>query len=559
MKGPRGTFLALASLCMIHGVVAQVSGVHTEWPRWCGKVYESKYPSFNPGGFLSAPTSSSSLMLYPQIEPLHSIYVSSEKIGSFIVHASLSYYRGSAYTEPKTLLPEILHVKVSIPESNHVLVSNFVTVNSTRNVFDFDLSPLVPQMEGYNVTLSLTSVEGNKEYTAMTQLFYLPDKTSGSVTKINNLYGGMLFKNAKTNNEFIPLLPFGFYADYSGWLNVSTDNIQAYYDMGLNAIHPVAEYDGSASWDYMDEINLLWQYDMRYTFMNSTSVVEQVTAVKDHPALFAWYTGDEPDGWEYALNATQIAYDTIASIDKYHPVGLVLNCQNYYFEYYSNGADFLMEDAYPVGINASYSKWGTPCNSTYGDCGCDNCQGSLRDIPDRLDDFTTYQEWLGQLPRPLWAVQQAFDGEGYWARDPTVKEVWVMNQLAFNHKAKAIMSWIYPTTAEIAAAYSAQAKVVTVKPVVDFMLGAHLEAITVPGYESLDVASWTVQGQTMISIVSTSNININDTVKIPLAGFALKIDSQPWGNLTLELNWSHQELEIKGLAALTTSLVILEL
>ena len=46
---------------------------------------------------------------------------------------------------------------------------------------------------------------------------------------------------------------------------------------------------------------------------------------------------------------------------------MTLNCQNYYFAEYSAGADILMEDAYPIGINATYStKWDTPVNRTYG-------------------------------------------------------------------------------------------------------------------------------------------------------------------------------------------------
>lgn len=517
----------------------------------------SRYPSFYPGGFLYAPTPSKIEKLYAQVAPLHSIYVSSERTGAFIVDASLSYVHGSPYAKPKIPFPEVLRCTISVDGLNHVLVTEALTVGTTDNVFsfDFDARVLKPQTDAYDITLTLTSFDGRQKYTAKTQLFYLPDKTTGSVTKINNLYGGMLFKNAKTNNEFVPLLPFGFYADYSGWENVNTSNIKEYHDMGLNAIHPVTEYDGSETWSYMDSINLLWQYDMRGSYQNSTSVAEQVTAVKDHSGLFAYYTGDEPDGWEYALNSTSIAYEVIASIDKYHPIGLALNCQNYYFEEYSAGADFLMEDAYPVGINAVYSKWGTPCNTTYGDCGCDNCHGSLTDVSDRLDDFATYQSWLGQWPKPRWAVQQAFDGEGYWSRDPTAAESWVMNQLAFNHGGTAIMSWIYPTTPVIADAYSKQAKVVTVAPVVDFLLSAHAQRVSVQGFESLDVATWTLGRQILVSVVNTVNAS-TPAVEIPLPAWTKRVNSQPWGDLRYAMRGN--VLQVEGVGALATSFVILD-
>lgn len=37
-----------------------------------------------------------------------------------------------------------------------------------------------------------------------------------------------------------------------------------------------------------------------------------------------------------------------------------------------------MEDVYPIGINGTFSKWGTACNATLGDCGCDNCAGAVQ-------------------------------------------------------------------------------------------------------------------------------------------------------------------------------------
>jgi len=37
---------------------------------------------------------------------------------------------------------------------------------------------------------------------------------------------------------------------------------------------------------------------------------------------------------------------------------------------YASGADIVMQDAYPVGINATWSiVWDTPCTVDFGDCG----------------------------------------------------------------------------------------------------------------------------------------------------------------------------------------------
>ena len=50
-------------------------------------------------------------------------------------------------------------------------------------------------------------------------------------------------------------------------------------------------------------------------------------------------------GWEYDLNSTKLAYDLLKELDPYHPVSLVLNCQNFCYEEYSSGADIVFEEA----------------------------------------------------------------------------------------------------------------------------------------------------------------------------------------------------------------------
>jgi hypothetical protein len=77
----------------------------------------------------------------------------------------------------------------------------------------------------------------------------------------------------------------------------------------------------------------------------------------------------------------------------YHPVSLVLNCENYYYADYASGADILLQaslrvcvcsaqshltisqDTYMIGNNVTWSsQWNTTCTPDYGDCGCDNCK-----------------------------------------------------------------------------------------------------------------------------------------------------------------------------------------
>lgn len=107
---------------------------------------------------------------------------------------------------------------------------------------------------------------------------------------------------------------------------------------------------------------------MRFTYMNATSVAQQVAMIKKYPNLLLWYTGDEPDGTSDPLNATVISRDQILSEDAYrHPVSLVLNCQDYYWTDYTNGTDIVMQDTYMIGNNATFSnEWNTTCTPDFG-------------------------------------------------------------------------------------------------------------------------------------------------------------------------------------------------
>ena len=441
---------AIAGVVAQSSVIGGLSGSHTNVPRWCGKPYKPGYPNFPPGGMLHPPAPSPTPMLFVQVESRHTIYDSSEAKGEIIVEASLSYTHGQCYKN-ETAVPgsnetapfNRLEFDIRIQETNELLVSSGVFINADARLFQVDLSGLQPRLTPYDVVLYGAPMHeaGYQNYTATTQLYYLPAKKSGSTVKVDNLHGGMLVANNVTGYKFEPLLPFGFYTSCSGYLNYSLANVSAYKDLGFNAINPVCAFtDGDLGYlfDWLDKTNLWYQYDMRGSYLNLTSVAQQIPLVKDRSAFLSWYTADEPDGWQYNLHSTKEAYDLLKREDPYHPTGLVLNCENYHFKDYAAGADYIMEDAYPIGINPHHSRpWNTTCNETYGDCGCDNCVGELEDVSNRLDSFFDYQIWIGEWEKPLWSVLQAFSGEGYWIRDPTTKETWAMILLSFNHHAKA--------------------------------------------------------------------------------------------------------------------------
>lgn len=93
-------------------------------------------------------------------------------------------------------------------------------------------------------------------------------------------------------------------------------------------------------------------------------------------------------------------------------IGQVLNCQDYHFTEYSAGADILLHDTYPIGINSTWSTvYNTACTKDYGDCGCDNCgDGGVTEIANRLDEFYQRLDWEGSGRKSVgvWSVGQAF-------------------------------------------------------------------------------------------------------------------------------------------------------
>ena len=184
-------------------------------------------------------------------------------------------------------------------------------------------------------------------------------------------------------------------------------------------IHPVPTYDNHTALlqliDKMEELGLWMMYDMRWTYMNLTDVSDEVSPLRSRKNILTWYTGDEPDGTSDPLNATTLTYDLLKDLDPYRPVSLVLNCQNYFWTEYSNGADIVMQDVYEIGNNVTFSnEWFTPCTDIRGDCGCDNCKGSFEDIRDRVTQFRERMEVVGwERSKTVWTVPQGFGGSEY--------------------------------------------------------------------------------------------------------------------------------------------------
>lgn len=487
------------------------------------RLLTSRYsdPIIDPGGRMVEPKISDRELLDLRIYPRHNIYLSNDRWAGFLVDAKLSYTMGDWYcsTLDNGTIDVAAGVKMDFSifrtDTGQTVVEKIdVPINATGVQAQFRLADFEPRMEPYEVTLKTTRPRCGRYYQAATKIYVLPAKADGgSAVRIDYKYGGVSVNTSPSNKEAVwnTLFPFSFYVDWGDYLSKSVDALQHFANQGYNIIHPTP---GSGlqpwnNWTTFDEfmtraekLGIYVMYDMRWTYKNLTSVKQQVARYKSRKNVLTWYTGDEPDGNGDPLDATTLAYDAIKEADPYHPVSLVLNCDNYHYKEYSAGADIIMTDPYPVGTNMTFSRrHNTFCNSQFGDCGCDDCEGDVQDVSRRLDRYTTYQDILGNSQKIFWGVPQAFGNAEYWNRTPTAAEEVVMAMLFINHGAKGIVAWNYPTTPELANVTSKLAQAIAGEESIDFLLWARPQRLTLSAQPAFDAAAWRVGKFILVSIV----------------------------------------------------------
>ncbi|KAF2397957.1 hypothetical protein EJ06DRAFT_523356 [Trichodelitschia bisporula] len=415
-----------------NGGVGRVQNAPLGVETWCGKAYKASNASFDPGGQLEPPPLSDVPLLDLQVAPRMSIYLSTESQASLIVSAAITHTVGEPYCaewDPSSELTRMngtsFRLTITLLDRTTVLSTTSIAANTTLNEIPIPLTGLKAGTTPQQILLTLTSPHcPETTFFSITTLTLLPPPENGSAARTDALHGGLhVLTDSSAPTTWEPIFPYSFYGDWGGHFAGSPSNLSAFASHGFNIFHPTPGADPSAPWgewasfdaalDQLEELGLWLMYDMRWSYKNLTAVTAQVERIKHRKRLLLWYTADEPDGWGDALDAPLRAADAIRTADPYHPVSLVLNCANFHFGPYAAGADILLTDPYPVGNNASYSTlWDTPCNATYGDCGCDGCIGELKDVARRMDMFREYEGWMRAVEKPLWAVPQVFGGRG---------------------------------------------------------------------------------------------------------------------------------------------------
>ena len=146
------------------------------------------------------------------------------------------------------------------------------------------------------------------------------------------------------------------------------------------------------------------------------ALTARVNALKDHPALFAWYMADEPELVPVLPQRAQEIYETVRDADPYHPC-IMLNDTIAGIYRYERGGDVLMPDPYPCFLKGGLAA--APIEKT-------------RQFMLAIKDATGGR-------KPAWVTPQGFNYGDYGRagnRGPTLTELRNQNYQAVVYGAK---------------------------------------------------------------------------------------------------------------------------
>ena len=173
-----------------------------------------------PGGQFPVPPTSDPTLLAFRCTPVYKPYLAQDATSnaSFIVDTVVTHteVRGA---KPITLSSADKTLLVTISVGKNVLAFGEVPLNATKFELPFSLARLLPRKEPYSVSCSATYL-GAQAYTADALLSYLPNPSSGSVTKFDARTGGLWTKpfDAGRNADYAPVFPLGFYTSFGDYL-----------------------------------------------------------------------------------------------------------------------------------------------------------------------------------------------------------------------------------------------------------------------------------------------------------------------------------------------------
>ncbi|GJQ48166.1 MAG: hypothetical protein HKUEN01_05520 [Candidatus Kuenenia stuttgartiensis] len=224
-----------------------------------------------------------------------------------------------------------------------------------------------------------------------------------------------------------PFFPIGIYAVQKTKVNnYNFDNaFKELKDAGFNTVHT---YMKERNNDFTEFYSTAARYGMKVFVMtsaghNSTdieTVVHDVAAEVDQPALLSWYLADDTSGYISSKDLKNI-HEIIKDIDPYHLTSQAdaVGAENRY-KGYGDSTDIFLPELYPIRKNGK------------------------NEVAEVSRDMHHVREELKSIvsPKGIWAIVQDFKGWG-WKRYPTNEELRVMTYLSIIHGATGITYYTY--------------------------------------------------------------------------------------------------------------------
>ena len=328
---------------------------------------------------LSQPVDSTSIKLFTRLS-----FYSYEKTGEFLLHVP-AYMRNS-------------QLSVTIKSENDSITSwrGRPAKEILRLPFNINYPPSNRNIEA-RITLS-----GNPTaFIAGTKLTILNYKANE--VKTDRFTGGLIVNKR-------PFFPFGFYCYSPVSPTLPEEEIVKGFNMmsPYQKIHPGTLTERKANMDRCAEIGMKVHYNLLSVSASTGQkadtiseevkherLISEIKTFMNHPALLAWYISDEPNGFKIDPKILENIYDTVKSLDPWHPVSMVFMAPFMASRKYSAAFDIVMADPYPVPTLpiSMVSELGHQLNS----------------------------EFRGKQPQ--WMVVQAFGGGEWWEREPTLQEI----------------------------------------------------------------------------------------------------------------------------------------
>ena len=127
-----------------------------------------------------------------------------------------------------------------------------------------------------------------------------------------------------------------------------------------------------------------------------------------------------------------------------------------------------------------------------------------------------------------------------------------------SHDAKGVISWVWPTSDDLAAIHGALASVVTKSPVLDFLVREKPRRIKVDGLEILDVAYWVIGTQMLVCIVNGGYDDVDPVwISFPENERPRSLGQVVWGNTSWEALGF--KLYTERMAGMKTSMILVNL